>query len=284
MTSPLSSAMLARGREAAAQQLVAQPQQVHLPHRLAVDQPRRPAGLGHALDLHPPPAAHRDVDVLPARAHADAHVAGAAAHAADEQDRLRHLVRRPQVRARHRLDQRHAEAVGAPDDQVALVGDLAAGVLLDADLRDRELAAAERQPAVHADDRGALEAGRDRAVEVLLARDVHLVDDVAPEHQALLDGDVHRLLVDQERRRVVHLVGADVLLVEEVDDVLLGLELHQRGAVVLAQLRERRAHVAQHLAVVRRRCTGAAGQWQNILRSVSSCWCTSRPAIRPTSA
>ena len=38
---------------------------------------------------------------------------------------------------------------------------------------------------------------------------------------------------------------------QQVDDVLPGLELHQRGAVVLAELREGGPHVAQHLAVVR---------------------------------
>ena len=121
------------------------------------------------------------------------HVAGRAADAADEQDRLLDLVGRAQVRAGHGLDQRHAQPVGAPDDQVARSRDLAAGVLLDADLGDRELAAAERQPAVDADDGGALEAGGDGAVQVLLAGDVHLVDDVAAQHQALLDGHVERL-------------------------------------------------------------------------------------------
>ena len=58
------------------------------------------------------------------------------------------------------------------------------------------------------------------------------------------------VLVHQERRRIVHLVGADVEMVQEIDDLLLGLELHQRGAVVLAQFAERGPHVAQHFAVV----------------------------------
>ena len=134
---------------------------------------------------------------------------------------------------------------------MALVRDLTAGVLLDADLRDGDLAPAERQAPVHAHNRGALESGRDRTVQVLLARDVHLVHDVAPQHQALLDRHVHRLLVDQKGGRVVHFVGADVRLVQQVDDVLFGLELHQRRAVVFPQFGERRTHVAQHDAVVR---------------------------------
>ena len=113
-----------------------------------------------------------------------------------------------------------------------------------------DLATAKRQAALDADDGGALEAGRNRPVEVLLAGDVDLVDDVAAEHQALLDGDVDGLLIDEKRRRVVHLVGADVGLVEQIDDVLSGLELHQRRAVVLAELGQGRPHVAQDRAVV----------------------------------
>ena len=109
-----------------------------LPPGLAVDEPRRPARLRHALDLDAPPAAHGDVHVLPARPHPHPHVPRRAADAAHEQDRLLDLVRRPQVGAGHRLDERHAEPVGAPDDEVALVRDLAAGVLLDAHLGDRE--------------------------------------------------------------------------------------------------------------------------------------------------
>jgi hypothetical protein len=88
------------------------------------------------------------------------------------------------------------------------------------------------------------------AVEVLLPGDVHLVDDVHVHHQAQLDGHVDGLLVDQERRRVIHLVRAHVQVVQEVDDLLLRLELHQRRAVVLSQLRQRGPHVAQHFAVV----------------------------------
>ena len=88
------------------------------------------------------------------------------------------------------------------------------------------------------------------AVEVLFPRDMHLVDDVHVHRQADFDGHVHGRLVDQERRRVVHLVGADVLMIEEIDDLLLRFEFHQRGAVVFAQFAERGPHVAEHFAVV----------------------------------
>ena len=236
--------------QSATVQFVAQPQEVDLPDGLTVDQPRCPTGLGHALDLDPAAAAHRDVDILAAGAHSDADVAGGSAHPADEEDRLLDLFRRPEVGAGHRFDQRHAEPIGAPDDEVTAVGNLAARVLLDADLGDGELAAAERQAAVDADDGGALKSGRDRPVEVLLAGDVDLVDDVAAQHQTLFDGDVDRLRIDQKRRRVVHLVGADVGRVEEVDDVLAGLELHQCSAVVLAELRQGRSHVTEDRTVV----------------------------------
>ena len=51
-----------------------------------MDQPRRPAGFGHALDLDPATASNRNVDVLATGPHADAHVAGGAADAADQED------------------------------------------------------------------------------------------------------------------------------------------------------------------------------------------------------
>ena len=54
------------------------------------------------------------------------------------------------------------------------------------------------------------------------------------------------------RRRVVHLVGADGLPLDAVDDFLPGLELHQGRAVVFAQLGQGRPHVAQDLGVVGR--------------------------------
>jgi len=56
--------------------------------------------------------------------------------------------------------------------------------------------------------------------------------------------------IDEERRRVVHLVGAGVGLVEQIDDVLSGLELHQCRTVVLAELGECRPHVAEDGPVV----------------------------------
>jgi hypothetical protein len=79
---------------------------------------------------------------------------------------------------------------------------------------------------------------------------VHLIDDVHVHHQAQLDGDVDGFLVDEEGRRIVHLVGADVDPVQEVDDLLLGLELHERGAVILPELGESGPHVPEHLAVM----------------------------------
>ena len=58
------------------------------------------------------------------------------------------------------------------------------------------------------------------------------------------------MLVDHERRRVVHLVGADRLPVDPVDDLLLRFELHEGRAIVFAELGQRRPHVAEDLGVV----------------------------------
>lgn len=96
------------------------------------------------------------------------------------------------------LHQRHAQAVGGVDAHVPGVGDLAAGILLDAELDDSYLLAAQRDLALDAQDAGALEAGGNAAVEVLLAGDVQLADDVALQQQRRLDGDLHGLAVDAE--------------------------------------------------------------------------------------
>jgi len=133
---------------------------------------------------------------------------------------------------------------------VPAVADLAAGILFDADLPDAHRAVAEGHLAVGADDGGTLEAGGDAAVQVLLAGDVHFADDVAAQQHRHQQAAVQGQVVHLEGRGVVHLVGADRLAVQQVDDLLARLELHQRGAVVLAHLRERRAHVAQDLGVV----------------------------------
>ncbi len=157
---------------------------------------------------------------------------------------------RAHVGAGHGLDERHAQAVGQVDAAVADVADLAAGVLLEAELDDGDAAVLVRDPAVDADDGRALEAGRDAAVEVLLAGDVELVDEGEVVEHGHAEGDVEGLVVHHERRRVVHLVGADRLPVDPVDDLLLGLELHEGRAVVLAELGQGRPHVAEDLGVV----------------------------------
>ena len=125
------------------------------------------------------PPRDADVDVLAGGADAGAHLAGAARQEADVVGGLGRLVGGQHVGVGHGLDQRHAQAVGGIDARVADVGDLAAGVLLDAQLDDADLLAAERDLALDAQDAGALEAGGDAAVQVLLARDVELADDVA---------------------------------------------------------------------------------------------------------
>ena len=71
-------------------------------------------------------------------------------------------------------------------------------------------------------------------------------------------GNVDRLLVDEEGRRVVHLVGADRFAVHAIDNLLAGLELHERGAVVDPELGEGGTHVPQDGAVVG---AGVAAGW-----------------------
>ena len=126
-------------------------------------------------------------------------MAGGAADSADQQDSLLHLFRGPQLGGGDGFDQRHAEAVGSPDDEMPAIRDLPAAVLLDAHLGDGQVSTAKGQAAIHSDDGGALKAGGYGSVQILLAGDVHLVDDVAAQHEALLDGDVQRPWVDEKR-------------------------------------------------------------------------------------
>ena len=134
-----------RRAHAAAVQLVAELQQVHLADGFVVDQLHGVSGLGHALDFHPLPAADADVDVLAAGADAGAHAAGAPRHQAAEQDGVADFLGRDQLGAGDGFRQRHPQAVGAPDDAVALVLHLAAGVLFERDVGDREIPALEGQ-------------------------------------------------------------------------------------------------------------------------------------------
>jgi hypothetical protein len=71
----------------------------------------------------------------------------------------------------------------------------------------------------------------------------------------------------KERRRVVELVRADGVVMDAVVDVLPRLLLHQRRAVVLAQLRQRRPHVTEDLRRRSRADSCPAGQRQNSLRA-----------------
>jgi len=171
-------------------------------------------GAGHTLDLATLAAPHADVHVLATGADARADPARAARHHAAEQGGIPHFIGGDQLRSRNGLGQGHAQAVCPPGDLVTLVLYLAAGVLLDADVRDGEPASLEGQPAVHAHDGCALETRRNRAIQVLFSRDVNLVNDVHVHGEAKLDADIDGLLVHQEGRRVVHLIGTDVLVVQ----------------------------------------------------------------------
>lgn len=133
---------------------------------------------------------------------------------------------------------------------MADVRNFAAGVLLDRELPNADLAVFVWDPPADANDTGALKTGGDRAVQILLAGDVQLADDVQPQQQADFERDVEGLVVDEERRRIVKLVGADRIPVDAVVDVLAGLLLHERRAVVLPQFRKSWTHVPQDLGVI----------------------------------
>ncbi len=105
-------------------------------------------------------------------------------------------------------------------------------------------------PAVSAEDSRALKSCGDAAVEILLAQDVKLADDVAVEEKSHLKGDVERLLVELEGRGIVHLVSANVVSVELVNDLFACLEFHDGRAVVFAELGESGPHVPQHFGMI----------------------------------
>ena len=79
---------------------------------------------------------------------------------------------------------------------------------------------------------------------------MHFADHVEVQQDGNGDGAVEGRIVNFEGRRVVHFVGADGFLVQEIGDVLFGLEFHQGGAVVFAHFGQGGAHVAQDFRVV----------------------------------
>ena len=90
------------GRDAAAAELLAQAEQVPLPHRLVVGQERDAGDARHALDLDAGAAADADVDVLAGGAHAGPDLPGAADEAAEDLGDLGDLLRACACRGRSR--------------------------------------------------------------------------------------------------------------------------------------------------------------------------------------
>ena len=80
-----------------------------------------------------------------------------------------------------------------------------------------------------------MESGRDGAVQILFPDYMDFVDYLTLQKQRQFYGDVEGIEVHRKGRAVIHLVGADVLAAEEVDDLLFGLELHQGSAVVFTE-------------------------------------------------
>src|SRR4030042_5022494 len=99
---------------------------------------------------------------------------------------------------------------------MADVGYLTTGILLEAQLDDPDFFMAERDLPLDAQDAGALEAGGNAAVQVLLAGDMELADDIGFEQQGHFHGDLQGPAVEQERRRVVDLVSAGGFIFDTV--------------------------------------------------------------------
>jgi hypothetical protein len=190
--------------------------------------------VGDALDLDPraPAAAH--VDIGAGGADAGAHMARAPVEETDVIGPLLHLVGVDEIGIGDSLNERHPEAVGAVDANMTDVGDLAAGVLFQAELDKAYLLVLQLDLPFHPDDRGALEAGGDGAVEVLLARDMDLPYYFQFREQGDLERLVEGLAVEGEGWGVVNVVGACGFVGDAVNDLLAGLELHEGGAVVFA--------------------------------------------------
>ena len=190
-----------------------------------------------ALDLDPGRSVDAYVHVLTDRADSPPDLSRRAEDLPDAPPHLGHLPRGPHLRVGDHLEQGHAEAVRAERDPVALVPHLPAGVLLDAHLNHRDRAVRQGDFSFHADDGGPLKAGRNAPVQVLFPGDVNLPHDARAEQQRHLQDDIDRLGVRRKRGRVVHLICANRVVADLIDDLLAGLELHEGGAVVFAQLR-----------------------------------------------
>jgi len=126
--------------DAPAGQLLPQAEQVPLAHGLVVGQERNARDARHALDLDARAAADADVDVLAGGPDAGPHPPGAADDAAEDLGHFGHLLGGAHVGSRDRLDERHAQPVGEIGPAVADIADFAAGIFLQAELDDLDLA------------------------------------------------------------------------------------------------------------------------------------------------
>lgn len=220
-----------------------------LPHRFVVREERDVRNPRNSLDLNARAPGDTDVDVLPSGPGTGAHPAGASHESPQDIGYFRRLLRRPHVRRGHGFDQGHPKAVGEINPPVAHVTHLPAGILLESQLNDANPAPFVRDRSIDADNGGSLKAGGDAAVQVLFPGDVDLVDHRAAVKKPDAQGDIERFVVKLKRRSIIHLVRADGVAVDLVNDLLPRFELHQCGAVVLSQFREGRAHVSEDLGV-----------------------------------
>ena len=155
-------------RDASAPEFVTKIQQRALAPGLVVHQTGDPPDLGHALDFNTCPALDTDVDILACGPVAGADLPRAATKPAYDLRHVGRLLGCPHIGLGNGFDQRHTQTIRQKDAIMPNVRHLTAGVFLQPELPDTDLAIFVRNPAVHTDDRRALEPGGDRAVKVLL--------------------------------------------------------------------------------------------------------------------
>ena len=224
-------------------QFIADGEQGPLTEALHVSNLGNPFGVGYTLHLDTGTTLAAHVHILAACTDAGTHAAGAAVQEADIVAGFFYLVRVDHFRISYRFNQRHTQTVGAIDTGVTNIGDLAACVFLHAELDEAHFLVFQLNLAVDTQNSGTLETGRDGAVEVLLTGDMHFAHNFQFGGQSDFQSVLQCLGVDGEWGSVVHLIGAGGFVSDAVDDVLAGLELHQRGAVILAHFGKGGAHV-----------------------------------------
>ncbi|KAF5032619.1 hypothetical protein DSECCO2_615360 [anaerobic digester metagenome] len=133
---------------------------------------------------------------------------------------------------------------------MADIADFAAAVFFDAELNQADLFVPERNFTFNTNDGGTLKAGRDTAVEILLAGDVYFAHNVQFRQEGNFYCNIQRLTIDRKWRCIVHFVCTGCFVFNTIYNLFPGFEFHQRGAVIFTKLAERGAHMTNHFCIV----------------------------------